>query len=196
VSDQRLGTVVSRPRSGRLPGVDGFWVLVAGDLVLFTALFVGFVRTLASDVAAAEAARASLDPDRGGINTLLLLTSSWCVVRAIHAARSGSPAALRWITAGIAGGLGFVVVKGTEYVGSISHGHPEAQAEFFSWYYAITGLHLGHVVIGCVLLTVFAVRWRRRGPTGGEGADTVAVFWHLVDALWIVIFPLIYLVQP
>jgi len=183
-------------RSGRLPGIEGFWVFIGADLALFTALFIGFVRTRMADVGAFEAARLSLDPDRGGLNTLLLLTSSWCIVQGVHAARQAAPSAVRWMSAGLVGGLGFVIVKATEYTASITHGHPQPQKDFFAWYYAITGLHLAHVIVGCILLTVFAFRWRKHGPSGGDGVDTAACFWHLVDALWILIFPLIYLVRP
>jgi len=183
-------------RADRLPGIDGFWVFIGADLALFTALFIGFVHARMADVGAFESARLSLDPDRGGLNTLLLLTSSWCVVQGVHAARNANRSAVRWMSAGLLGGLGFVVVKATEYTASITHGHPEYQQGFFSWYYAITGLHLAHVIVGCVLLTVFTLRWRKLGPSGGDGVDTTACFWHLVDSLWILIFPLIYLVRP
>lgn len=187
---------VSEPHSGRLPGIEGFWVLVGADLALFTALFVGFVHTRAIDVGAFESARLSLDPDRGGLNTLLLLSSSWFVVQGVNAARQKERAAVLWMWAGVVGGLGFVAVKATEYAASIAGGHPEPQKDFFSWYYAITGLHLAHVIVGCILLAVFASKWRTNGPAGSDGADTAACFWHLVDALWILIFPLIYLVRP
>jgi nitric oxide reductase NorE protein len=183
-------------RADRLPGIDGFWVFIGADLTLFTALFIGFVHARMADVGAFESARLSLDPDRGGLNTLLLLTSSWCVVQGVHAARNADRSAIRWMYAGLLGGLGFVVVKATEYAASITHGHPERQRDFFAWYYAITGLHLAHVIVGCILLTVFTLRWRKLGPRGGDGVDTAACFWHLVDALWILIFPLIYLVRP
>lgn len=181
--------------AGRLPGVDGFWALVIGDLALFTALFVGFVWVRAADPDAAEQARLTLDADRGGINTLVLLTASWCVVQGVRAARDRRPSASRWMLGGVVGGALFTVVKLSEYVQSASTTHDASQADFFTWYYAITGLHLVHVVVATGFLAALAVRWRRQGPSAGDGVDSVAIYWHLVDALWIVIFPLIYLAR-
>lgn len=181
----------------RMPGVEGFWVFIAGDLGIFTLLFGSFMAARAKDAAAFEDARQFLSPGHGGINTLLLLTSSWCVARALLALRaSRNDAATRWLAAGIAGGLGFAVSKALEYAVKITAGHDPGSGEFFMYYYLLTGIHLLHVVVGCVLLTVFWLRWRRgRMPDRWTGFESAACYWHMVDFLWIIIFPLLYLTR-
>jgi nitric oxide reductase NorE protein len=180
---------VARPR---MPGTEGFWVFVAGDLAMFTLMFVTFLIARDGDVAGFDAARATLDSDRGGVNTLVLLTSSGCIATALARLRTGATASARtWIAAGLAGGLAFVVLKSTEYAA----GHTPAESDFFVYYIALTAVHLGHVVVGCVLLALFWVRLGRSAPRDAVGFQTAAVYWHLVDFLWLVIFPLLYLLR-
>lgn len=183
----------SVPVHRRMPGMDGFWVFVAGDLAMFTLMFVTFLVARDGDVTGYDAARASLDSDRGGINTLVLLTSSACVATALARLRAGATASARsWIAAGLAGGLAFVVLKSTEYAAA---GHTPAESDFFVYYIALTGVHLGHVVVGCLLLALFWVRLGRSAPLDPVGFQTAAIYWHLVDFLWLVIFPLLYLLR-
>ena len=189
---------VEDPRSisPRMPGMEGFWVLVVGDLAMFTLMFVTFALARADDVAGFEAARLSLDSDRGGINTLVLLTSSACIASALVALRrSQVDVARRWIAAGLAGGVIFAVLKALEYISGFDAGHTPDQSQFYVYYLTITGIHLGHVVAGCVVLAAFWVRLGRRPAGGVIGFETAAVFWHLVDFLWLLIFPLLYLVR-
>lgn len=179
-----------------MPGMEGFWVFVAGDLAMFTLMFVTFALARADDVAGFEAARLTLDADRGGINTLVLLTSSACVASALAALRRGAVDRARgWIAAGICGGAVFAVLKSLEYVAGFDAGHTPGQSEFYVYYLTLTGVHLGHVVAGCLVLAAYWVRLARRPAGGVAGFETAAVFWHLVDFLWLLIFPLLYLVR-
>ncbi|MCW2751408.1 MAG: cytochrome c oxidase, subunit family protein, partial [Aeromicrobium sp.] len=64
------------------------------------------------------------------------------------------------------------------------------------YYFMMTGIHLLHVVVGCGILSIFWMKWRRHGL--GEklrGFESAAIFWHMVDLLWIFLFPLLYLVR-
>lgn len=179
-----------------MPGMDGFWVFIAGDLAMFTLMFITFALARADDVAGFDAASLSLDADRGGINTLVLLTSSACIAAALGSLRSGAvDTARRWILGGIAGGAIFVLLKSLEYVDGFTAGHTPDQSEFFVYYLTLTGVHLGHVVAGTALLALFWVRFGRNPVGGVVGFETAAVFWHLVDFLWLLIFPLLYLVR-
>ena len=181
-----------------MPGMDGFWVLVAGDLAIFTLMFVSFLVTRGDHVSAFSHARASLDVDRGGVNTLVLLTSSACIATALHRLRDGAvPAARRMIALGIGGGVLFAVLKSWEYAVGISAGHTPGHGAFFVYYFTITGIHLGHVIVGCLVLGIFWLRLRRADPEAlpVTGFETAACYWHLVDFLWLVIFPLLYLIR-
>lgn len=179
-----------------MPGIGGFWVFVGGDLIMFTLMMLAFTWTRRGNEAEFELARQALDTDRGGINTLVLLTSSACIAMAlarIRAARTREAA--NWTAAGIVGGLVFIALKSSEYVSGISAGHTPSESEFYVYYFALTGVHLGHVVAGCLILAIFWVRMRRSQLQSTLGYETAACYWHLVDFLWLLIFPLLYLIR-
>ena len=91
----------------------------------------------------------------------------------------------------------FVVIKGIEYHEKIAAGLTPSTNEFFMYYFVLTGLHLAHVVIGLIVLTVLSRLARKRAPTRTHIAffEGGACFWHMVDLLWLIIFPLIFLVH-
>jgi len=180
-----------------MPGAEGIWVLIAGDLAIFSLLFLSFLLDRNDDPATFEQGRQALHLDQGGINTLLLLTGSWCVVRALRAARAGDAVrAQRWLAGGVAGGAAFAVSKVVEYLREVDAGHTSTTSDFFMYYFSITGLHLVHVVVGTAILAGFLLAWRRRGVGSGLVAfESGALYWHVVDLLWIVIFPLLYVVR-
>lgn len=195
-SEARIAPVPSAAGGGRVPGVPGVWILIGGDAVLFTLLFGSFMHARGQDVAGFDTGRAVLDFHQGGVNTLLLLTSSWCVVRALQTVRSGRPdLGSRWLAGAALGGLCFAASKVTEYAHLVDQGYSVSTGSFFMYYFTVTGLHLAHVLIGTTILTVLALRLRRGALTSIRGLESVAVYWHLVDALWIVLFPLLYLLR-
>ncbi|MCW2856542.1 MAG: heme/copper-type cytochrome/quinol oxidase, subunit 3 [Marmoricola sp.] len=173
------------------------WVLIAGDMVIFSLLFGSFMSARMKHPEVFETGRHALDFHRGGINTLLLLTSSWCVAMTLKALRTDRDrAALRWLGFGILGGVAFAVSKVLEYVAEVHSGHTPASGDFFMYYFMMTGIHLAHVIVGTLVLSVFWFRLRR--PTEQRslaGFESAAVFWHMVDLLWVVLFPLLYLVR-
>ena len=176
-----------------LPGDGHMWVMVLGDLVIFGGYFVIFMiyRTMNPD----EFLRAQqhLAINIGVLNTVILLSSSWFVARAVLATRAGRhETAIRHIFAGGALGIGFMAIKSYEWFVKISAGHTNSEM-FFSFYYVITGVHLIHVLIGLIVLGVLVreLRTRRRPSLVESGA----VYWHMVDLLWIVIFGLLYVMR-
>lgn len=185
--------VTSTEHARRLPGVDGFWVFIGFDAVIFALLFGSFLNDRRSEPELFEASRQTLNYHVGGIDTLILLTSSWLVALAVGAFRRGERERVpRLLLGGALTGGAFVVSKAIEYVEKLTDGVTPASDTFYSWYFILTGIHLAHVVAGTGLLIYLWLSSRRRDPSC-VALECVASFWHLVDLLWIVIFPLLYL---
>jgi len=182
----------------RLPGIEGVWVFVAADLTVFGLFFVSFVRDRGRDAALFEQARQTLDADIGGVNTLILLTSSWFVALAVQAAQAGAarriPRLLAWAAAC---GLAFAVLKVIEYAHKLRAGTSMLTNDFYMYYFTLTGIHLLHVAAGAVILLILWSKARAGAYGSGNcaGLESGATFWHMVDLLWVVIFPLLYLLK-
>jgi nitric oxide reductase NorE protein len=177
-----------------VPGETGLWVFLLGDMIMFSVFF-GFVAVLHGlHPEMFRASQRALHPSLGLLNTLLLLTASALVVRGLRRLRSGQSA--RTPSLALVCALGFAVVKAVEYTLVIRAGHTPESNEFFMYYFVFTGIHLAHLTIGLGALTVLIVLSRRPplGPGGLKVAEGAAVYWHMVDLLWLVLFPLFYLV--
>ncbi|MBU9766168.1 cytochrome c oxidase subunit 3 family protein [Mycobacterium sp. TNTM28] len=171
------------------------WVMVLGDLVIFGGYFIIFMiyRTMNPD----EFLRAQqhLDITIGVVNTVILLTSSWLVARAVLAARAGRhDVAIRYTYAGGIGGLMFMACKGYEWLVKIQAGHTNSEM-FYSFYYVLTGVHLIHVLIGLIALGVIIRELRIPSRRRSTVVESSAVYWHMVDLLWVIIFGLLYVMR-
>jgi nitric oxide reductase NorE protein len=185
-----------KPR--RLPGVDGIWVFIGADSVIFAILFMSFMQDRLKNPAIFEASRQTLNMNLGGIDTIILLTSSWSVALAVQAMkRDQIDREPRLLLGGAVTGLMFVASKSIEYFEKFAHGITPGTNPFYMWYFTLTGIHLIHVVVGTSLLTYLWVRsWRGTYDHLHRAVpESVASYWHLVDLLWIVLFPLLYLMK-
>jgi len=183
---------LTEPR--RLPGVVGVWVFIGADAAIFALLFLSYMQDRRKDPAAFEASSNTLNYNLGGLNTLILLTSSWLVALGVQTARRGELARThRFLLGGVLTGCAFVVSKSIEYAEKFAVGITPVTDPFFTWYFTMTGLHLLHVVAGTGLLTYLWIKARR--TVNITTAECVASYWHLVDLLWIMLFPLLYLVK-
>jgi nitric oxide reductase NorE protein len=182
-----------------VPGEPGIWILIFGDMVVFTVLFAVYLNSRGRNEALFAESQASLNQTLGAINTLVLLCSSMLIILAALAFRSEQRRhlAVPLTLAGAAVGSCFVVVKVIEYHEKVAAGLTPSTNEFFMYYFVLTGLHLAHVVIGLVVLTVLSRLARKPAPTRTHIAffEGGACFWHMVDLLWLIIFPLIFLVR-
>jgi nitric oxide reductase NorE protein len=187
-------------RARRVPGETGLWVLVGGDLVVFSVFFVLLLLQRSNDPAAFLDSQRALNQYIGGLNTLLLLTSSLFVALAVRSLRAQStpqPFASRCFGAAALLGLGFVGAKAFEWSERFAAGQTISTNEFFMFYFMYTGIHLLHVMVGLGVLTLLFVVSRRPKLDAGSMPmiEAGGVFWHLVDLLWIILFALFYLVK-
>ncbi|BDB44315.1 MULTISPECIES: cytochrome c oxidase subunit 3 [Mycobacterium] len=189
----------SRASKRHVPGEPGIWVLLFGDMMVFTVLFTVYLHQRGVRPALFAESQGALNRALGATNTLVLLTSSILVVFATHALQRPELRHLaRPLTLGGAlVGSCFVAIKAYEYHEKVSAGITPSTNEFFMYYFVLTGLHLAHVIIGLIVLTVLSTLARKPEPTKTHLAffEGGACFWHMVDLLWIVIYPLIFLVR-
>jgi len=189
---------VTAPAVRRIPGESGTWVFLLGDMVVFGVFFVTFMVERAKAPEVFDIARTTLHIGVGVTNTLVLLTSSLCVVIAMGAIRAGATAtAGKALYGAIACGSAFIGLKVFEYVALASACHGPGANHFYLYYFVLTGLHLLHVLIGMAVLVVLATQTRRTELSATRLAlvEGGACFWHLVDLLWILLFALLYLVS-
>ena len=187
----------------------GMWLFLATEILLFAGLFTGYaIYRFEFPLAFAEASR-HLNLAAGTINTVVLITSSFTVALAMHFARVDRPkAAAVCLAITILFALAFLGIKAIEYT---EHFHEHAlpgkyyafekvtipgAAMFYSLYFLMTGLHGLHVVVGMSVL--IWILWRtlqgRYSSRYSTGLELGALYWHLVDLVWIFLYPLLYLI--
>lgn len=173
-----------------LPGELMMWVLIASELLVFAAALIACLAVRAADPAAFAADQAQLNQTAAAINTLVLVTSGLCAAAAVRARevdRRGI--ARRWLLAAGSLGIVFLIVKAFEYASKAALGIGIETSPFFTFYYLITGFHALHVVAGIVLLALVA--W----ADSVRNMEAAVAFWHLVDLVWVLLFPIIYVLR-
>jgi len=166
-------------------------------MLVFALFFATFLYYKTQQPEVFAAGQASLNTTLGTLNTLLLLTSSWCVANAVNQIHRDKPnVSQKLLSLGMLCGIGFVVIKAVEYREKISAGFGVTTNDFYMLFYMFTGIHLIHVLVG--LLVLFVVRLLLRDENRSTSLrrniiESGATYWHMVDLLWIVLFPLLYL---
>jgi nitric oxide reductase NorE protein len=189
-------TLVSEPP--RLARDLSVWLIILAEMLTFGILFLSYAFARTYDVAKFNASQGTLDLNSGGINTALLITGSWCVVRAVQAVKhDASAVGVRWLMAALVCGSGFVVIKLIEFSAKADAGIDLSTNTFYMFYFLLTAFHFFHVLAAMVFLTIllFKTRAGRYGSQDMHALETGAAFWHMVDLLWIVLFPLIYVMR-
>ncbi|PKO90577.1 MAG: cytochrome-c oxidase [Betaproteobacteria bacterium HGW-Betaproteobacteria-12] len=184
--------------SRHLPGDRDVWIFIMAELMTFSAFFIAYMFYRNGDVELFNRGQATLDRNLGVLNTLLLILSSWGVVRAIAAARTNRRRQIvSYLGVAIGLALAFMVVKYFEYAAKFAVGITLTSNDFYMFYFCLTMIHLAHVVGGTVILSVLLRNARAGKYHAGNlrGLETGASFWHMVDLLWIFLFPLFYLLR-
>lgn len=179
----------------RIPGEAGIWVLIGGDLLVFSLFFLIFTYYRGQQPEIFARSHAALNGGIGLANTIILLTSSLFVALGVRRVRDDRPGAAALFRCALVCGALFTALKAVEYGEKISHGITPLTNDFYMYYFAFTGIHLAHVLIGSAgLLYMAAVAaGRPPSPTRTMIVECGATFWHLVDLLWIMLFALFYL---
>ena len=197
-SDPKIVELTPAAPARHVPGETGTWIFIFGDMLVFAVLFATYLYYRGADPGLFNSSQEALNPTYGAVNTLLLLVSSLLVVLAVHCVRRGMRGvAPRLIAGAFACGAGFSVMKIVEYSDKVGHDITPATNDFFMYYFVLTGLHWFHLLLGLAVLSYLFVLSRKPSLTPRQFAfyEGGACFWHMVDLLWIVLFPLLYLVN-
>ena len=182
-----------------MPGETGLWVFILGDMTMFSMFFGVFAYERAHQVLLFNESQQKLNITFGAVNTLLLLTGSLCVVLGIEVLRHSAQKNLasKYILFAFFSGLGFAINKVFEYGSKIANGITPETNTFFMYFYAFTGIHLLHLLIGMTFLFFAWKRAQRPVLTVKDMRyiENVGIYWHLVDLLWVVLFALLYLLN-
>lgn len=188
----------------------GMWVFLVTEIMFFGGMFTAYVVYRAAYPGAFGAASEHLDLTLGAVNTAVLIGSSLTMALAVHASQVGKRTALiTFLLLTMVLGSVFLGIKAVEYAHKfeqhvvpgahfVFHGPDATHAEiFFSLYFAMTGLHALHMIIGLGVLAVLALQARkgRFGTRYHTPIELAGLYWHFVDIIWIFLFPLLYLIE-
>lgn len=171
-----------------LPGELLMWVLIVSELLVFGAGLAAFLAVRLTDPIGFAEAQDHLHRTGAALNTIVLVTSGFLAARALQwrEASRRTAARLALVTAA-ALGLLFLLIKGAEYADKAAQGITWETHSFFTFYYLLTGFHAAHVVAGIVILLLVA--WK----DAPKNIEVSGAFWHMVDLVWVLLFPVVYL---
>lgn len=181
-----------------LPGDLAIWFFIFMELLVFGIFFIVYSVIRTQNIELFNYYQLTLNRELGAANTLLLITSSYFVIRAVHAIKLGNlKSCISWLYAGLAGGAGFLILKSFEYYETFTAGIRLTTNTFYMFYLSLTIFHFLHVILGMVIL--FAVVFKaKRGAYSAQnhvGIESGASYWHMVDLVWIILFPLVYIIR-
>jgi len=181
----------------RLPGDLAIWIFILAELTVFAALFLMFSVSKSMNPEIFAEGQQTLHPLMGLINTLSLITSSYFVAKSVLFASKGElKKSAQWIWMGIAIASIYLITKFMEYQELFSLGYNMRTNLFYTLYFFITFFHFMHVLMGIVILIAVANKAKKGGYDDDiAGVETGASYWHMVDMVWVVLFPLIYVIQ-
>lgn len=181
-----------------LPGDVAVWVFICAELLVFGIFFISYAITHHYHVELFNHFQKTLNTQSGAINTVILIVASYFVVLAIENLKMAeSKRASLWFWAAFVMGCAFVVNKSMEFHEHFSQGVRLSSNLFYMFYLSMTFFHYMHVILGMIILFVLARRSAKGeyGPDNLNGAISGGAYWHMVDLVWIILFPLIYVMK-
>lgn len=193
-----MATTQAKSEPRLLPGDLAIWFFIFAELLVFGIFFMVYSIVRIQNVALFNEYQDTLNRSIGAVNTVLLITASYFVVRAVQAIQSGNViSCVHWLYASMGTGAGFLVLKGSEFYGKFSAGIGLETNTFYFFYLSLTFFHFLHVILGMIILAAVAIKAKAGKYSAAEhtGVETGASYWHMVDLVWIVLFPLVYIIR-
>ncbi len=178
------------------PGGILIWILIILELITFGAALVALTVSSKDDPAQFHRSRLMLNVVYGTVNTLFLLTSGYFMAVSIRSLKLNDiKRSAFYIKLAMSGGVLFLFLKGVEYSEKFSHGITLGYNTFFNFYWLLTGFHVIHVIVGLVILIfIYSGLKKKKEEYDILDAEAGAAFWHLCDLIWLLLFPMLYLV--
>lgn len=190
-------TVKARPDTGLYNGKLGMWLFLSSEVMLFGGMFSAYVflRTGATDWPRGADV---LNVPLATLNTILLITSSMTMVMSWLALKMNDFGRFRrFIGITVLLGTAFLAIKGYEYFDKFQHEHYPSTSVFYAIYFALTGLHILHLLGGilvCLWHGLFGKHfWNTQPERFTNRIEVTGLYWHFVDLIWIIMFPTLYL---
>jgi nitric oxide reductase NorE protein len=187
------------------PGDFGVWIIIYVELLTFGLFFVGYAFSRRADVELFNTSQLMLNQTSGFINTFILITSSYFVAKGVANMRAmtqenhtqANQEASKWLKFAMACGVAFLMIKISEFYHIFAQGINLSTNKFFMFYLLLTMFHFMHVFLGTIILFNIHQRTKVLGytPEDYRGFESGASYWHMVDLLWIVLFPLVYIIR-
>lgn len=186
----------------------GMWLFLLTEILLFGGLFLLYLSYRFQYSHEFFISAKELNIVLGTINTIFLLTSSLTMALSIAAMQRGHRKfSIFMMLSTLSFALGFMIIKYIEWTTKFSHGiipgsesltsRPHGEVIFYGMYFSMTGLHAVHVIVGAIIITfmlVFVIK-RKITPDNYAKLENAGLYWHLVDLIWIFLFPLFYLLH-
>jgi len=175
----------------------GMWVFLVSEVMFFTALIGSYIILRWGTEASWPEPRTVLAIPVTALNTFILICSSVSMVKAFAAATRDDQAGLkRWLLLTVLGGATFVSIQAFEYHHLIEKGFLPSSGLFGATFYTMTGFHGFHVSCGVISMIWVTIRAFRGKYVGGNyhGVETIGLYWHFVDLVWIILFTIVYLI--
>jgi cytochrome c oxidase subunit 3 len=195
LDDGAVASPALAPRDSGIPGNRAIWVGIFAEMTEFALMFLVYFIARAHHPAAFHQGPAKLWTLAGILNTLIMLTSSYLVAGAVHAVRADRQRpALIWLGLGLVTGLGYPLMKVLEFRWNLAQGLTGQGDVFQLAYYYLTFNHLVHVSWGLLGMVWVLARLATGAYTAGNhrGLIAFASYWHSTDLIWLMIFPLFY----
>ncbi len=172
-----------------LPGELMIWVLIVSELLVFGAGLLVFLALRAGDPELFAASQDTLNRTMGAINTIVLVSSGFMAAMASRHAGIDTRKTRAWLFGAAMLGVLFLVIKSLEYTEKSAHGIGIETNDFYMFYYLLTGFHAMHVLAGIIVFALLI--WKPARASVEAGSQ----FWHMVDLVWVLLFPIIYLLR-
>ncbi|SFS51942.1 cytochrome c oxidase subunit 3 [Lutibacter maritimus] len=176
------------------PGGILLWIIIFLELFTFGAALVAMVLYSKDEPEIFHQSKLLLNTTFGAINTIFLLTSGFFMAKSVENFKENKiEKATFFLKLTMVGGVLFLLLKSVEYYFKLQAGLTIGYNTFFSFYWMLTLFHVIHVVVGLVILLFNYVGFKRKSTLNLEDFEASAAFWHMCDLIWLLLFPVIYL---